>query len=310
MIVTEDEKLLKSLGCDVENIKSSIDESADLARRIMCHKAYGNPNYPWSLNDFELGNRLGRGKFGRVFLAREKKTGYLVALKTLLKKELVKGRVETQILREIEIQSHLKHPNILQLLCWFHDDYRIYMALEYAGQGELYTHLQKAPGGHFDEYLSAKYTYQVADALEYIHEMKVIHRDIKPENLLLTLSGNIKLADFGWSVHAPSSKRSTMCGTLDYLPPEMVEGRQYGHYVDLWCLGVLCYEFLVGRPPFESAGQDETYRKIRQIDMQFPSWVPPGARDLISRLLVHDAQKRLPIQQVMKHPWIVQLYKK
>lgn len=77
----------------------------------------------------------------------------------------------------------------------------------------------------------------MADALQYCHENHVIHRDIKPENLLLTLNGNIKLADFGWSVHAPSKQRRTMCGTLDYLPPEMVEHKKYGTYVDQWCLG-------------------------------------------------------------------------
>lgn len=86
---------------------------------------------------------------------------------------------------------------------------------------------------------AAKYVYQVADALHYCHQNEVIHRDIKPENLLLTVNGDVKLADFGWSVHAPSLKRNTMCGTLDYLPPEMVEGKEYCNYVDHWCLGKL-----------------------------------------------------------------------
>ncbi|KAK9871404.1 hypothetical protein WA026_011657 [Henosepilachna vigintioctopunctata] len=178
--MSETVKLLKSIGCDSSNLQESeITQCAELARKMQSHDCYGNPDYVWSLDDFELGYRLGRGKFGRVFLAREKKTGYLVAMKTLLKREIVKEHVETQILREIEIQSRLKHPNILQMLCWFHDDYRIYLVLEYAGQGELYSHLQKAPDGHFDEHLSAKYTYQVADALDYCHQNDVIHRDIK-----------------------------------------------------------------------------------------------------------------------------------
>ena len=82
--------------------------------------------------------------------------------------------------------------------------------------------------------------------------LQVIHRDIKPENLLLDMKGDLKIADFGWSVHAPSSRRATMCGTLDYLPPEMVEGSSHDEKVDLWSLGVLCYEFLVGKPPFET----------------------------------------------------------
>ncbi|KAK9886173.1 hypothetical protein WA026_015684 [Henosepilachna vigintioctopunctata] len=113
--------------------------------------------------------------------------------------------------------------------------------------------------------LSAKYTHQVADALDYCHQNDVIHRDIKPENLLLTINGDVKLADFGWSIHAPKPRRTTMCGTLDYLPPEILNGKSYGHYVDLWCLGVLFHEFLVGSPPFKSSGTEETYEKIRKV---------------------------------------------
>lgn len=155
-------------------------------------------------------------------------------------------------------------------------------------------------------YRSAKYVYQVADALHYCHQNEVIHRDIKPENLLLTITGDIKLADFGWSVHAPSLKRKTMCGTLDYLPPEMIEGREYRHYVDHWCLGVLCYEFLTGKPPFECSNQEDTYRKIRCVNVVYPPYMPEGAKDLISRLLVHRSENRLSLPQVMKHYWIAE----
>ena len=219
------------------------------------------------MNDFDVGAPLGRGKFGRVFLAREKNTHYMVALKTLYKNELMKSRVEKQALREIEIQSHLRHPHILQLFTYFHDTKRIYLVLEFAAKGELYKELKRQPHERFNEHLSAKYTYQVADALEYCHKNNVIHRDIKPENLLLTHNGDIKLADFGWSVHAPSNKRNTMCGTLDYLPPEMVSGERYDIFVDHWCLGILCYEFLVGRPPFLSDNSEETYAKIKKVDI-------------------------------------------
>ncbi|XP_074040858.1 aurora kinase B [Leptinotarsa decemlineata] len=296
----ETEQYLKTL-----KIPQGLENDTRLmVSNMLSHDAFGNNEYKWSLDDFELGQRLGRGKFGRVYVARERKTGFIVALKTLLKRELVKGRVERQTLREIEIQSHLKHPNILQLLAWFHDSHRIYLILEYAGRGELYKHLKSSPGGRFNEHLSAKYIYQVADALNYCHQNEVIHRDIKPENLLLTTLGDVKLADFGWSVHAPSLKRNTMCGTLDYLPPEMVEGREYRHYVDHWCLGVLCYEFLTGSPPFESEDQDSTYKKIQAVDVKYPDSIPSGARDLISRLLVHRSEKRMSLPEVMQHPWV------
>lgn len=268
------------------------------------HVEVTGSRYKWSLDDFEVGAPLGRGKFGRVYLAREKNTHFMVALKTLYKMELMKGRVEKQVMREIEIQTHLRHPHILQLLTYFHDRKRIYLVLEFAAGGELYKELKRQPGGRFNEHLSAKYTYQVADALEYCHKNDVIHRDIKPENLLLTYDGNVKLADFGWSVHAPSSKRNTLCGTLDYLPPEMVTGQTYDIYVDHWCLGILCYEFLVGNPPFLSDSQQETYTKIKTLNLKWPQVITPGAKDLISKLIKRKSTERISMAAVKKHFWI------
>jgi serine/threonine protein kinase len=123
--------------------------------------------------------------------------------------------------------------------------------IEFAGKGELYRQLSRV--GRFSERRSARYIDQMADALGYLHAKHVIHRDIKPENLLLGIDGELKIGDFGWSVHAPGNRRKTLCGTLDYLPPEMVEGRDHTERVDHWALGVLCYEFLVGKPPFEES---------------------------------------------------------
>jgi hypothetical protein len=102
-----------------------------------------------------------------------------------------------------------------------------------------------------------QYISSIAEALDYCHRKHVIHRDIKPENLLLGYKGDVKISDFGWSVHAPSSRRTTLCGTLDYLPPEMIENKDHDHTVDIWSLGVLTYEFLCGHPPFEAEGHSE-----------------------------------------------------
>ncbi|XP_037042275.1 aurora kinase B [Bradysia coprophila] len=275
----------------------------DMTKKMTNHEAYGN-GYEWGKEDFELGASLGRGKFGRVYLAREKKSKFMVAMKIMFKSELVGGRVEKQVLREIEIQSHLKHPNILRLYTWFHDERRIYLALEIASEGELYKHLKRAPMGRFDDHRAAKYTYQVANALHYCHLNNVIHRDLKPENIMLTVGDDVKLADFGWAIHAVSNKRRTMCGTLDYLPPEMVEGQSYDMSVDQWCLGILCYEFLVGSPPFEAADTEKTYEKIKHLNVVYPKHVTTKARHLISKLLQKDNKSRITLVEVMQHPWI------
>ncbi|CAH2054455.1 unnamed protein product, partial [Iphiclides podalirius] len=279
----------------------------ELENKLMSHEAYGKP-YKWCPKHFELGSSLGRGKFGRVHIAREKKTGYLVAIKTLFKSQIVKSKCERQVMREIEIQSHIKHPNILRLLTWFHDERRIYLVVEFAAGGELYKHLTNSPKGRFPEARAAKYIYQVADAVEYCHQRHVIHRDIKPENILVAFNGDLKLADFGWSVHAPSERRKTMCGTLDYLPPEMIRREVYDVSVDHWCIGVLLYEFLVGKPPFESERQDTTYARILAVDMTYPEYVPEGAKDLISKLLRYQSKERLSLDAVKNHFWVQQFY--
>ncbi|KAG6039706.1 Serine/threonine-protein kinase ark1 [Claviceps citrina] len=258
------------------------------------------------LGMFEIGRPLGKGKFGRVYLARERTSGFICALKVLHKNELQTGGVERQVRREIEIQSNLRHPNVLQMFGHFHDTKRVFLILEFAGRGELYKHLRRE--GRFPEWKSAQYVAQMASALRYLHRKHVIHRDIKPENILVGIHGELKISDFGWSVHAPNNRRKTMCGTLDYLPPEMIKPGSSDNYytekVDLWSLGVLTYEFLVGEAPFEDTPV-MTHRRIARADMSIPSYVSHEASDLIKKLLVLDPEKRISLDQVQVHPWIV-----
>ncbi|XP_015918512.1 aurora kinase C [Parasteatoda tepidariorum] len=263
-----------------------------------------NGNQKWTLDDFDIGRPLGKGKFGNVYLAREKRTKFVVALKVLFKAQLEKNKVGHQLRREIEIQSHLRHPNILRLYGYFYDDSRVYLVLEYAPGGELYKVLQKCK--RFDEKTAATYLSKIASALKYCHSKKIIHRDIKPENLLLGLNGEMKIADFGWSVHAPSSRRTTVCGTLDYLAPEMLENKKYDEKVDLWCLGILCYEFLVGKPPFEAECMVTTQSLICRAAIKFPPSVSSGAQDFICKLLRKNPCERMNVDQVLAHPWLLE----
>lgn len=189
--------------------------------------------------------------------------------------------------------------------------------------------------GRFGERQSAQYVLELSRALNYCHLKHVIHRDIKvservsppllirsltrslnnsrshpshppqPENLLIGHLGELKIADFGWSVHAPTSRRNTLCGTLDYLPPEMVEGREHDEQVDVWSLGVLMYEFLVGNPPFEAEGHSATYRRISRVDLRFPKGVSEDAKDLIFKLLQKDPRKRIALDNIANHPFII-----
>jgi len=286
-----------------ENGSASTDEPVGKQSKSSAKELINtNEKESWSLSDFDIGKPLGKGKFGSVYLAREKNSKFIVALKVLFKTQLMKSCVEHQLRREIEIQSHLKHPHILRLYGYFYDAKRVFLILEFAPQGELYKQLTAV--GKFDEDRAATYISQLSSALEYCHSKKVIHRDIKPENLLLGMKGELKISDFGWSVHAPSSRRTTLCGTLDYLPPEMIDGKMHDEKVDLWSVGVLCYEFLVGHPPFETQNHDDTYKLISKVEYSFPSHVSAGARDLISKLLRKKPEERLPLKEILQHPWI------
>jgi aurora kinase len=290
---------------------------------------------PLTAHAFELGARLGRGKFGRVYLARHIETNYICALKVLSKATCIAAREESLIRRELEVHRNLAHPYILRLLAWFHDTTSVYLVLEYAPGGSLFTLLSQQPDARFRERDAARFVAQVSAALAYLHAKHVLHRDLKPENVLLGLDGQVKLADFGYSVRSSKGARKTICGTLDYLSPEVArlllhqlqlqvqqqaadapadtptpaedETHRYTSAVDRWSLGILAYELLVGAPPFERESAGETRACIAAFEgrVAFPAHVSAGARDLICGLLRVRAETRMGFEDVLAHPWVV-----
>lgn len=269
-------------------------------------------NLNWTLDDFEIGIKLGEGKFGRVYLAREKAgRRTIIAIKAIKKDDIKKEKIKYQLVREIELQKHLHHFNILKMFGYFYDDKRVYIILEYAPEGSLYRVLKKASSmnqqGGLSNILVATYAFQLADALSHIHNFSIIHRDIKPENCLLGSSGQLKLCDFGWAVYAPSSRRKTMCGTLDYLPPEMIHSQNYDHSVDIWAFGILVYELLIGAPPFEHDDERITLDKIKNLHFEFPSElnIADSAKELILLLLKLNPQERICLDQMKNHQFLL-----
>lgn len=263
----------------------------------------------WQLKDFEIGRPLGKGKFGSVYLARTgpkknkpNEPPMICAIKVLFKSQLQKYGVEHQLRREIEVQFNVKHEYVLPMYGYFWDAKRVFLVLEFASGGELYANMQKK--GTFSQTETATYIYEICEALKVCHANDVWHRDIKPENILIGYHGELKLADFGWSVHGTGT-RQTMCGTPDYLPPEILSGQDYGPAVDMWAVGVLNYELLVGNPPFEEDNMEETYRRIKQGIYQFPQNVSQLAKDCIRRMLVVNAERRAKPVQIQTHSWIM-----
>jgi len=265
----------------------------------------------FSMDDFQIGKKLGIGKFGKVYLAREKKTGYICAIKVLFKDRLRKYKVERTLRREIEIMMNIRHPNLLRLYGYFYDSKRVYLIMEYAAHGEIFDLLHSTKAGRFSERRTATYIRDLADALFYLHKKNIIHRDIKPENLLLDYSGRIKLSDFGWSVHSKKgSKRKTMCGTAEYISPEMVKKELHDLNVDVWALGVLTHEFLQGNSPFAGHDQQEVFKKVENMHFRFPQDMSEEAQDFIAKLLKRDPLQRLKLEDVPNHPFILKFCSK
>jgi len=264
----------------------------------------------WGLQDFEVGRSLGKGKFGNVYLARTKKEKRVVALKVLFKEEIEKSELMHQLKREIEIHHRLRHKNVVRLYSYFHDRDRVYLILEYVQGGELFSEIKNSPSGRFSEERASAVIRQLVSALAQCHRLGVVHRDIKPENILVARDGTIKLADFGWSVAASRAaeeiKRKTLCGTLDYLAPEMVAEQAYSERADIWMTGVLLYEMLVGTAPFVAPDAISTYSKVEICEYHLPPDISPEGQDLLKSILVKDPEQRIwPIQKILYHPWIV-----
>jgi serine/threonine protein kinase len=120
-----------------------------------------------------------------------------------------------------------------------------------------------------------------------LHSKNIIHRDIKPENILLD-DGNIKISDFGWSIFSPEGKRTTLCGTMEYLSPEMVYNLSYTHEVDIWCLGVLCFELATGKSPFSNPNAEVIKKNIRNVDLKYPSHLSKCLKSFIKMFLLKE----------------------
>ena len=155
-----------------------------------------------------------------------------------------------QLGKEIRLHSKLDHPNIVRLYGVFQTTEEVYMVMEYMNGGTLFDCLNEIPVLPIK--MAVEYLRDVITALTYLHSMHIAHRDIKPENIVICSEGVAKLCDFGWSNFFNDDRsRMTYCGTFDYAPPEMLQRKNYDSSIDIWCIGVLTYELLTGRVPFE-----------------------------------------------------------
>lgn len=307
-----------------------------------------NSDDKWKKSDFQFKSILGNGKFGTVWKVTSAKTCENSKQQTQEKifaiKAIPKTKISSSTLKllrnEIEIHSRLSHANILRFLGYFHDSSHMYLVMqEVLEPGELYKHLKGRP---IEDSLASTYISQICQAVKYCHDQHVYHRDLKPENILLSSSssrGVIKLCDFGWSIYAPKNHdkiRNTLCGTPVYVPPEMLcsEKAYNVTFVDLWAIGLLAYEMVLGETPFCCEGEgdntkmnvekkkknndstcdsphEEVFDRIKSFNessLFLPSsshtTSSPLFMDFVKNSLKVEPTQRLSIEEMVKHPWL------
>ena len=241
------------------------------------------------LNDYEIGDTIRIYPFGRVKNAKNKRTNELIALKILKKSEIVKAKQELHILNELSILQTLDHPSIIRFLNSNHDEKFIHLAFEFIPGGDLFTLLKAETKFSSDK--AQFYAGQIIFVFTYLHSKNIVYRNLKPENILIDKNGYIKICDFQLA-KVIKDRTYTMCGTPEYLAPEIILNKGYGLSVDWWALGVLIYEMICGVDPFSDEDPVITYQNILKGKIEFSSDFDENSRSLIKHLLEPELSKR------------------
>jgi len=247
-----------------------------------------------TIKDFDILQQVGSGTFCVVNLCRKKDSGRVFVVKQLSKKKIVYLKQVVHVTQEVEILRQVDNPFIVRLFHTMQDETNLYMVLEFACGGELFTHMRDQ--GNLNEGDTRFFIGEIALLLQYLHDLSIAYRDLKPENILIDRQGHVKLTDFGFAKILGPEGTTTMCGTPEYLAPEIIRGEVYDRNVDWWALGILMYEMLAGFPPFYDEENDNPvaiYTKILNGQVKFPSGMELYAKDLIKRFLMRDVSQRL-----------------
>lgn len=261
------------------------------------------------LEDLEIMRTLGTGAFGRVRIAKVKATGEFIALKSLKKQHIIRTKQVDHVASEHHILRITNHPFLVNLKGFCQDPSYLYFGMEFVPGGDLFTYLRKV--GKFDSTQAMLFAGQITLMFEYLHSMNIIYRDLKPENLLIGADGYLKLTDFGFA-KIVEERTYTLCGTPEYIAPEVLLNK--GHYkpVDWWTLGVIIYEMLAGIDPFNDDDPMLIYQKILKCKYQFPRNFDSHAKSLVKHLLVMDLSKRYgnlkkKAEDIKRHRWFKNL---
>ncbi|KAH9599585.1 Protein kinase domain [Trypanosoma melophagium] len=266
--------------------------------------------------DFETIDILGKGSFAQVVLVRRVGTKDYYAMKVVNKQGLIEHNRYRDVFIERNVLSRINHPYLLKLYWTFQTEHKLFFVMEYMPGGDLDKYMNSIPSKQLDIFTAKLYGAEILSAILCLHEQSVIYRDLKPENILLTAEGHCVLADFGLSKDFYNEKdgadgvnknmrANSFVGSPFYVAPDVLKQSEYTSAVDFWSFGILLYRMLCGRTPFNGKSMREVFDNILYSDLRFPSSVqlPSEAKDLISRLLVKDAGRRIKGPEVKAHPF-------
>ena len=246
-----------------------------------------------TFSDFEKLKVLGKGSFGEVLLVKLKANNKYYAMKILTKKQVKLRHQEVHTKAERDLMVKINCPFIVNIKFAFQDNAKLYIITEFMQGGEMFFHLHKEK--RFSNEKSRFYVVEMILAIEFLHKNKMLYRDLKPENIMVDSNGHIKLTDFGLSkmVKKTKEKAFTICGTPQYLAPEILSDEGYDNSVDWWSLGCVMYEMLVGKAPFRIPKGSYLSADLYRKKITIPEYVTEEAKELISQLLVPNPRKRL-----------------
>ena len=253
---------------------------------------------------------IGKGALCEVYIAKDYVSEKIYAVKQMEKKFILSTLNTLQtIYDEIEIQGRIFHPNIVKLYNYYENTTSIYMIMEYVNNGNLYSIIRRKKA--LSEYDAYNFFYQVCKSIYFLHKNNIIHRDIKAENILIDDKNNCKLCDFGWSVILNKDYgRKTFCGTMEYMAPEIINNEEYDKSIDIWSLGVLLYELIHGYNPFDTEEKQKEklnilVHNIINENYKINENVSKECKDLIEKMLEKDPKKRIKIEEILIHPFII-----
>jgi len=290
------------------NIKKENSKQKKLKKRLL----YLSPTVELGLerecieSDFELiGNKpIGNGAFGKVWKVIHINTKKEYCIKTINKRDIIEQKLIKQLNKEISIMYEINHPHSIKLINHFEDEKKIYMIMEYASNGNLFSYMKK---NKLNNETIIQFLRETISIIKYLHSLNIIHRDIKPENLLLDNNFRIKLCDYGWATHYNNNEHiNTFCGTPEYVAPEIIKKEFYDEKIDIWSIGVLLFEMICNYSPFSDKNNNERFKNIIKGKINWPKNINFKAKKLIEKILKINPNERLSLNDILNDDFVIE----